>query len=169
MKITESSFGDLYSSTLKAFPKTTRRQHAIDPIKVVKLEWIPYLGLSTLYVKGTAQNTDNSKEYNPIILFKKINFSNTKGKNYVEIYDNNGKNYIFKKINNNEVLVRCNCKDFFWRGNYADFLDHSLYGRKRPQYFASTNRGPVNPNNDPMVCKHIMKLYKVLDQSGIIF
>ena len=164
----ESSFKDLYSSTVKAFPKTTKRQHAIDPIKIVRLEWVPYVGLRTLYIKGLAQNTDNSKEYSPILLFKKVNYSSTRGKNYIEIKDSNGKNHILERIGGNEVLVRCNCKDFFWRGNYADFLDHSLYGRKRTNYNPQTNRPSVNPNNDPMVCKHVIKLYKVLEQSGLI-
>jgi hypothetical protein len=167
-KFLESRFNDLYLSTVKSFPKTTKRQYAIDPIKIVRLEWVPYVGLKTLYIKGLAQNTENSKEYNPILLFKKINYSNIKGKNYIEIIDNNGKNHILEKIGNNDVLVRCNCKDFFWRGNYADFLDHSLHGRKRSKYQPQTNRSSVNPNNDPMVCKHIIKLHKVLEQAGII-
>jgi len=164
----ESSFKDLYSSTVKAFPKTTKRQYAIDPIKIVRLEWVPYVGLSTLFIKGLAQNTVNSKEYTPILLFKDINYSSTKGRNYIEIKDNNGKNYILERIFNNDVLARCNCKDFFWRGNYADHLDRSLYGRKRTEYHSQTNRPSVNPNNDPMVCKHVIKLYKVIEQSGII-
>jgi hypothetical protein len=167
-KFLESSFKDLYSSTVNAFPKTTRRQHAIDPIKIVRLEWVPYVGLKTLFIKGLAQNTENSKEYNPILLFKKINYSSVKGNNYIEIRDNNGKNYLLEKISENDVLVRCSCKDFLWRGNYADHLDHSLYGRKRTEYASQTNRPPVNPNNDPMVCKHVIKLYKVIEQSGII-
>jgi len=166
-KFLESTFFDLYKSTVVSFPKTTKRQHAIDPIKIVRLEWTPYLGLSTLYLKGLAQNTDNSKEYNPIILFKGVNYHKSKGKNYIEIRDNRGKNYILERIDNNEVLVRCNCNDFFWRGNYADHLDKSLYGRKRAPYLPFSNRDSVNPNNSPMVCKHIIKLYRVLSQSGI--
>lgn len=167
-KLNESSFKDLYSSTVKAFPKTTKRQYSIDPIKIVKLEWVPYVGLSTLYVKAIAQNTENSKEYNPILLFKSINYSKNKGRNFVEIYDDNGKNYILERIKDNDILVRCNCKDFYWRGNYFDHLDHSLYGRKRSEYFATSNRPPANPTSSPMVCKHVIKLYKVLEQSGII-
>jgi len=164
----ESTFNDLYASTVNSFPKTSRRQYAIDPIKIVRLEWTPYLGLKTLFLKGLAQNTESSREYSPIILFKGINYFKGKGNNYVEIKDNRGKSYILEKIDNNEVLVRCNCKDFFWRGNYSDYLDSSLYGRKRPPYSALSRRESVNPNNSPMVCKHIIKLYKVLGQSGII-
>lgn len=165
----ESSLSDLYKSTVSSFPNTTKRQYSIDPIKIVNLRWVPYLGLNTLYVKGLAQNTESSKEYTPLILFKGIKYSNQKGRNYVEIIVNSGKKYILEKIKNNEVLVRCNCKDFFWRGNYANYLDHSLYGRKRTPYESLGMRPPVNPNNSPVLCKHIIKLHKVLDQSGIFF
>lgn len=164
----ESSFKELYRSTVNSFPDTTKRQYSIDSIKIVKLHWIPYLGLKTLYIKGLAQNIDNSREYFPIVLFKNINYSISNKLNSVEIQDNNGQKHRIEKINNNDILVRCNCKDFFWRGNYADHLDHSLYGRKRSKYYPISNRGSVNPRNDPMVCKHIIKMYKVLEQSGII-
>jgi len=166
-RLSESTFKELYTSTVRGFPYTSKRQHAIDPIKIVKLEWIPYLGLNTLYVKGLAQNTENSKEYSPIVLFKDVDYSNSKAPGYVEIRDNNGRGYVLKRLMDNEILVRCNCRDFFWRGNYADYLDHSLYGRKRSKYLPRTSRKPANPGNSRMVCKHIMKLYKVLEQSGV--
>jgi hypothetical protein len=161
----ESSFKDLYQSTVSNFPFTTKRQYAIDPIKIVSLKWIPYIGVKTLYIRGLAQNTENSKEYNPLFLFKKIVYLSNKVKNSVEIIDNNQKKYIINKIKDNDVLVRCNCKDFYWRGNYADHLDNSLYGSKRAFYQGSSFQ--VNPNNNPMVCKHLIKLYKVLQQSGL--
>ena len=164
----ESTMQDLYNSTVRAFPKTTKRQHAIDPIKIVSLEWIPYLGVKTLYIKALAQNTENGKEYHPIIVFKNVKYLDSKEVNSVDIFDKNGKTHTIKKIDSsNEVLVRCNCKDFLWRGNYSDHLDKSLYGSKRAPYLSIGNRPSVNPNNDPMLCKHIIKFYKVLNQSGI--
>lgn len=162
----ESSIEDLYISTIKSFPYTTKRQYSIDPIKIVSLKWIPYLGVKTLYIKGLAQNTENSKEYGPLILFKNVEYYPQKTKNSIEIFDNNQKKYFLDKIKDNDVLVRCDCKDFFWRGNYADYLDKSLYGNKRSPYIGTTNYS-VNPNNSPMVCKHLIKLYKVLGNSGL--
>lgn len=165
MKFIESSMDDLYKSTVKAFPYTTKRQYAIDPIKIVSLKWIPYVGVKTLYIKGLAQNTDNSHEYSPLILFKNINYLDRTEPESVQIIDNNQKVFFIKKIKNNDALVRCGCKDFYWRGNYADHLDRSLYGVKRQPYQGSGLS--VNPNNDPMICKHIIKLYKVLHNTGL--
>lgn len=165
--IFEGSFNDIYLSTINSFPNTSKRQNAIDTIKIVRLKWVPYLGVKTLFIKGLAQNIDNGNEYNPIILFKKVNFLRNKKNNYVKIVDNFGKYYWIEKIKNNDVLLRCNCKDFFWRGNYADYLNKYLYGSKRKKY---NSKGVlrVNPNNDPMVCKHLIKLYITLDKAGIL-
>lgn len=164
--IFESSLEDLYKSTVRSFPFTTKRQYVTDPIKIVSLRWIPYIGVKTLYIKGLAQNTENSKEYNPLMLFKNIIYVSKKNKNSIEIIDNNQKKHVLEKIKNNDVLVRCNCKDFYWRGNYADHLDKSLYGKKRTPYQGISGIS-VNPNNNPMICKHLIKLYKVLHNTGL--
>ena len=70
MRYIESSLTDLYQSAVEAFPGTTKRQHAIDPITVVNLRWTPFIGMKTLLIRGTAHNED--REYNPLILFKKV-------------------------------------------------------------------------------------------------
>ena len=73
----ESSLNDLYQSSIEAFPKTSKRQHAIDPIVVKKLYWTPYLGMKTLFTKGLIES--GNKEYNPMILFKKVRYTENKG------------------------------------------------------------------------------------------
>ena len=67
-KLYESSLSDLYQSAVDAYPKTTLRQHATQPVVITQLHWTPYVGMKTLFVKGIAQN--EGKEYSPIILFK---------------------------------------------------------------------------------------------------
>jgi hypothetical protein len=52
----ESTLYDLHQSAVDAFPHTTKRQHATDTIRIVQLNWTPFLGLKTLYLKGLAQN-----------------------------------------------------------------------------------------------------------------
>jgi len=163
----ESSLNDLYTQTVRAFPKTTKRQHAVDPIKITKLEWIPYLGVNTLYIKGLAQS-DSGKEYEPIIVFKGVNYKPSDGAIKIEISANDGKNYLFEKLSyaNNDVLLRCSCADFSWRWNFTDHVDHSLFGKKRKKY--ESKGGPAaNPLELPGACKHLLKLVKVLQKSGI--
>ena len=163
--IAETNLENLFNKTIEAFPSTKHRQHSIDFIRITELHWTPYMGLRTLFVKGLAENIENKKEYNPLILFKKINF--IQNENSINIKASNGNNYSIEKINNsNDVSVRCDCKDFYWRGNYYNHLDKSLYGSKRARY-ESQGLFSVNPTESPMMCKHIIKLALALENAGI--
>lgn len=160
----ESSLEDLYKSAVVAFPGTTRRQHAVDPIKISEVKWIPYLGTKTLLVRAIAES--GNSVYNPIVMFTDVKY----GSGDVSLAVDDNKNYILEQLSmsENDVKIRCNCEDFYWRWNYWDHLDNSLYGRKRSPYEAKTNRGPVNPTESEGMCKHLMKLMKVLNQSGLM-
>ena len=166
--LNESTIPELYNNTVRAFPTCGLRQHATNPIKIVYLEWIPYVGMKTLYVKGLANNQERT--YNSIIVFKGVQYQEEKGRNSVPLIDNAGKKYLIERISmhDQDVLVRCNCGDFYWRGNYFNGIDKSLQGRIRKKYEAKQNTGASNPMKLPMVCKHLIKLAKVLEESGIV-
>lgn len=165
----ETNLQDLYTSTVRAFPRTTKRQHAIDPVHVLELFYTPFVGVKTLFVKGRVFSEESGKEYNPIVLFKDVKFHALKEKkNWIQIEGKDGRNYIFEKIQSNDVLVRCNCADFQWRFNYFDHIDNSLYGRVRRKYEADFNPGSSNPLELPGMCKHLIKLTKTLGYVGIL-
>jgi hypothetical protein len=166
----ETSLNQLYDSTVDAFPRARKRQNAIHEIDIRSVSWTPYKGVRTLFAKGFARNEFNGMEYNPIILFKRVNYhDSSSGRNVVEITANNGLSYYFEKIShNNDVLVRCNCKDFYWRFNYEDKRDQSLWGRVRAKYEAKFNPGASNPLEMPGMCKHLIKLAQSLSQAGIL-
>jgi len=167
--LNESSLNDLHQSAVAAFPGTTRRQHATHPIEISNLRWTPFLGMRTLMVKAVARNED--REYTPFIVFKNVQYHNVRDiYGLVEITASDGAQYLFERlsVNENDVLVRCNCKDFYWRFNYYDHVDRSLYGRKRSPYEAIFNPGSANPQEMPGMCKHLMKFAEVLGHSGVI-
>lgn len=169
IKLDESTIIDLYNSTVDAFPRTTRRQYSIDTIKIIEMNYTPYIGMNTLFVKGMAKNIDNQKEYDSIILFKNVKYAKNKNENIVELIASDNKKYLLERINasSNEVLVRCNCQDFFWRFNYYNSLDKSLYGRKRKKYESKTAR-IANINEAEGMCKHLMKLVIALRDSKLM-
>lgn len=162
MNFFESSAEDLYRSAVMAFPNTRMRQHATHPIIIRELRWTPFVGVKTLFIKGLAQNED--REYAPCVLFKGLNYQ---GKS-VKITASDGLEYNFDKLSleNTDILVRCNCPDFFWRFNYYDHVDKSLYGTKRKKYESHGGK-PANPMELPGMCKHLMKMTKVIAESGI--
>lgn len=161
----ETSINTLYNSTVAAFPNTTMRQHATDPIVITNLKWVPFVGMKTLFIKGLAQN--EGREYNSIALFKQVEYNDDRLTS-TSIIASDNKEYQFNKLSleNNDVLVRCNCDDFFYRFNYYNHLDKSLYNRKRKKY--ESQGGPsANPKEMPGMCKHLIKLIKVLQEAGI--
>ena len=123
INLQESNLVDLYQSTVSAFPRTRFRQHATNPIKIVELTWTPFKGVNTLFIKGHAESS-SGLDYNPMILFKRVNYHDFRNHdNLVEIIASDGQNYLFEPLNNtNEVLVRCNCKDFKYRFNSPESI-----------------------------------------------
>ena len=167
MQFIETSIVDLYKSTLKAFPNTSKRQHSIDTVRVENLTWLPFLGVKTLFIKGLIRN--ESKKYDCIMLFKNIKFNESEQKKSIKIKMSNGKEYFVEQIDSkkNDVLLRCNCKDFHWRFNFYNFKDHSLFGRKRSKY-ESTGVGKANPLELPGICKHLIKMSKIIKESNLL-
>jgi len=163
MDFFEASLDDLRQNAVDAFPLTTMRQYATHPIKITNLRWTPFVGMKTLFIKALAQN--EGKEYNPIVLFKRVNY---KG-NEVLVAASDGREVSFDKLSteNTDVVVRCNCPDFFWRFNYYNFRDRSLYGRKRGMYDSKGTGLPANPMEMSGMCKHLMKTAHVLREAGI--
>ena len=165
--IVETSIKNLYKSTVGAFPNTSKRQNATDSIVIEQLQWIPFKGVKTLFIKGLARS--ESKKYECIMLFKNINYKESEGKKIIKIKTSSGFDQFVEQVDpdKNDVLVRCNCSDFYWRGNYANHLDKSLFGRKRAKY-ESKGFPPANPSASPMICKHLIKLTKVLKEANFL-
>ena len=133
------------------------------------MQLTPFIGVKTLFAKALATNTENGHEYNPMILFKNVSYhKNDDTKHLIEFMASDGKKYLFEKIKNNDVLLRCNCNDFKWRFNFTDYTDHSLYGKLRTKYEAKFRPGSSNPKEMPGMCKHIIKFAKILNNSGIL-
>jgi hypothetical protein len=157
----ESSINDLYDSAVEAYPRTEFRQHSVDTIKIVNLSIVPFKGMKTIFFRGLAQNED--REYNPIMVFKEVDYS--KG---IKLTASDGTIYELKPLlaSENNVLARCNCADFRYRFRYYNYLDHSLYGNKGKKYEGGSY--PVNPQELPGMCKHLMAMTRALRDSGIL-
>lgn len=165
----ETTLHGLHNSAVAAFPNTTRRQHVVDEIKITRLEWIPYLGMKTLYLRGLAQNTENGHEYRPIILFKGVQYANPDEPDSLQFIASDGKQYFIEGLgaDKNHVMVRCECKDFYWRFTHYDHLDRSLYGRNRRRYEGTTGI-KANPSELPGMCKHLMAMAMAIQDAGLI-
>lgn len=103
----ESTFQELYDSSVKAFPKTKLRQHATGPVQITEMKFIPYLGVKTLYMKCLATNED--RQYRPMILFKGVVYREGGGKGVIPLKISDAETRYVEQLDRNgtEVLVRC--------------------------------------------------------------
>jgi hypothetical protein len=167
--VNESTLVDLYRSTEKAYPRTTLRQHAWMPIKIQELSIVPFKGLKTIFFKSTARNEE--RHYNTVILCKNVIYhEQTIRPKTIKIKDEDGHTYFFEPVSivENDVLVRCNCKDFSYRFAHFNYLDKSLFGRDRKKYESKGILPPVNPKELPGMCKHLFAMSVALRDSGLI-
>jgi hypothetical protein len=67
-----------------------------------------------------------------------------------------------------DVQVSCNCLDFYYRFSAWNHGDGSLLGDPPPPYVKKTDSEPVNPNEVPGLCKHLMALTNELKRERII-
>lgn len=162
----EASVNQLYRSTVKAFPHTQARQHLVYTIEMKDVKYTPFIGVSTLLVRGTAINEDRS--YNPLVLLKKIKYVEEKDDALASVRVQ-GKTYYFETPSKrkNDILVRCQCEDLKWRGQHELKLARSLYGNDRKPYIGQ-GLWEANPSGLPIMCKHILKLLEYLEQFGIL-
>lgn len=166
-RFAETSLNGLYSSVVKAFPGTNARQNAMDEVKIEHLEWVPFRGMRTLFVKGLARRDSSKNEC--IMVFKEVAYG-PRGRGMVELHASNGETVFLEPLSaeSDDVLVRCTCKDFHWRMTHFNRMDGSLFGRDRRKYEAKFRPGSSNPMELPGLCKHLMKMSRVLAESSIL-
>lgn len=166
--ICESSLNDLYNTAARAFPNTTRRQHATDPIEISNFRMTPFLGLRTLYIRARATNED--RHYDTAIVFKGVVYHPENDRSNLVSIATEGRKYILEQLslNKSNVLVRCSCNDFHWRFKHFNKEDRSLQGPNRKPYVAIHNPGSANPMELEGVCKHLMKMMEVLSNSNLV-
>jgi hypothetical protein len=163
----ETSISELYTNSRKAFPGTSKRENSTDTVRVEHLDWVPFEGVRTLFVKATVNNEGRKNE--SIILFKGVNYGKAEGKGFVPLMSSSGRKVFVERlsVSDDEVLVRCTCGDFFWRFNYYNSVDKSLFGRKRSKY-EGQNLWKANPTESSGMCKHLMKLAKILREADLL-
>lgn len=164
----QSTYTDLEQNVLNYIPVSKKRQNAVDPIRIVSMELLPFLGTKNLNVKTLASS--DGTNYSPTIIFNRVEFENEDLPENVTFKAKDGNEYHIKPLNlaDHTVRVRCNCLDFHYRFAFYNAKDKSLIGSAPKPYQRKTNRGPVNPQQVPGVCKHLIAMTKALKHSGIV-
>jgi len=70
------------------------------------------------------------------------------------------------------IRVRCSCADSYYRGTIWNFKEGAAFGGRPRPYKRKTPPPPAgrpyaNPGHYPMVCKHIINSFGLLERSGL--
>jgi len=164
----QSTYSDLERNVLNFVPVSTKRQNAVDPVRIVSLETLPFIGTKNLNVAAVASS--DGTNYNPTFIFNNVEFAEEDLPDNVTFKAKDGNDYHIKPLDLNQhtLRVRCDCMDFYYRFASFNAKDKSLIGRPPKPYQRKTNRGPVNPQQVPGVCKHLIATMKALKHSGMV-
>jgi hypothetical protein len=165
-RIDETTWHQLELNTLKFKPSSTKRQHAVDPIRITQMKFVamPRVGRITIRAEAASK-----KLYKPVIILHDVVFQKAKTSENISFIAANGKMYNVVPVNlqQTHVQVKCNCLDFKWRFAMYNFKDQSLMNKPPRPYKKKTNRAPNNPQRVPGLCKHLLKTAIVIVDSGL--
>lgn len=162
----ESTYKELESNVLSFKPKTKKRQHAVGPLTMSKMDVNAALGVKTLRFMADV-NGSTGNIYKVTVQFNRVNFD---GKQH-KFKAKDGKEYTIDKLdlNSKDVMLRCQCLDFYFRFGYYNWKDKSIYGNRPKKYVRKTDWWPpVNPEKVPGFCKHVIRTIKEIQAQGFV-
>ena len=168
--ISEASYSTLDANTRSKMPITDKRENVVHKQRITNMSVTAYVPSNTILIKSLVQGETN--RYTTHVQFEGVIFEDSGDTaDVVEITGSDMQQYFVHPIelSKNNVKVLCDCLDFRWRFAVANSKANSLYGNIPPPYVKKTNRPPVNPQNVPGVCKHLIKTIETLQDSGLLF
>lgn len=167
-RLLEAPYAELEQKTMQFTPSTTKRQYAVDTIRVTSMELVPAEESQILTVKATVSSEGTN--YSTTLQFDEVEYQE----------DDQASNVSFKGVGGDEshiipinllrsnCKVSCNCLDFYWRFATQNSRVNSLDGKAPPPYHKRANRPPANLKNTPGVCKHLMKTVVALRDAKLV-
>lgn len=164
-----STLPDLKNNIEQGFPATKKRQHATGDVTITNVQYMPYIGMKMLHVKSLSQSS-NGNQYQQALQFQRVAFEPQDTESNATFKASDGEDYHVQPLRliGHNVKVRCNCMDFHYRFANYNAQDKSLVGKPPPLYQRKTNRPPVNPDQVPGMCKHLLKLVEMLRSYGLV-
>ena len=167
-QLNEMTYAELERNTMAFQPQSKQRQFAVNPIQIANVELIPHDQSGGLEARGTANSTGN--QYRPQMLFSEVVFEEEDTAENVTFEGPDGTEFHIRPISlsNNNIKVRCTCLDFRWRFAIWNDKADALYGPGPGVYRRTTDRAPVNPQQVPGLCKHLLAMTIEIKQMGLV-
>lgn len=167
-QLDEAPYAELERNTMQFIPPSEKRQFAVNPIQIQKVELIPHAPSNALEARGAAMSNNN--QYQPIIFFLEVEYQDEDTPENITFMGADGEEHHVAPISlrTNNCKVRCTCLDFRWRFAMHNQKTDTLHGPGPDLYQKVSNRPPNNPRGVAGLCKHLLKLAIELRNSGIV-
>jgi hypothetical protein len=139
-------------------------------VEVTKI--VPAIGVKTISFYGEVPSftREGTAKYTQALMFKDVQFAAEpkEGEEDAWKYIDMPNIKIWMKLpslEDNHSLVSCSCPDFRFRASVALKKNSALLGRLIP-YQKKTNRPPLNPDDEPIMCKHTFNFLRGLTANG---
>lgn len=162
----ETSTVHQLKSNTKVFMGPDREKKA-SQVQLTHVEYVPAIQNGILTVKANTRSSN--KTYDTTIQFSKVKFVQAETP-YAVPLDLAGEEIFIMplKARENDVQVHCTCMDFYWRFAMHNNHNDSLIGKPPQPYVKKTDREPLNPDEVPGVCKHLVKLVEHLTMERVL-
>lgn len=154
-----------YSDLVKNTPHTNKASvDNVDQSAKIDLKSIDYAkGMKTETFYFEVNSSSKGTKYSVMIMFKGVD--ENQGLTDEEVAMG------FKPkpdLSKNDISVRCACPSYRFRFDHANRSSKASVGAKFPKYIKKTNRPPLNPDDTPGLCKHIMEAMDYLIYNGFV-
>ena len=146
-------YKDLISSTKSVLPTAVANSQQYMRIERCEPSYEAGTKLKKFFM--TIRSSKGNSAYNLIVVFK----------NQVP---KEGETDVIPNLHNSDMMCRCGCASYRFWGGYANAKHKVQFGPNFPRYKKKTNRPPVNPQNNPFICKHIIVAVEYLLANGFV-
>ena len=167
--IEDATIPQLRQSIEQGFPDTKKRQHATNEVQVAAYQYIPKTRVNQLHVVSNTRSNGGG-QYNQVIVLRDVHYDMADTATNISI-DRGGKKFYVEpvELNSTTVAVSCNCADYVMRFAHTNSANNCHVGQLPPPYTRkTTTRPPVNPDNVPGLCKHLLKMVDDLKRTGLL-
>lgn len=157
------------------FTKSVReRQYQTGKVTAIDFKYLQRE--KQLYISAQNVSADKSKLYKTSLVFDKIQNSKSPAKEFPIPYSTKSGVYgspemfLAQPTVSGTMRSRCSCQDYYFMWGYWNKKQKSLIGAYKPYTRVSppSGRPPVNPDESPGLCKHLLALIKQSMTLGVM-
>lgn len=126
-----------------------------------------------LYIHAQARSSSGHRIYKTSIVFDQLPHSDVQKHGFNLPYSSHGQGaelFLQQPTSSTKCRLRCQCADYYFMWEYWNKQNKGLLGPHKTYVRVSppSGRPPVNPDESPGLCKHLLAMLKYLITNKIV-